>query len=234
MDTQPLQGQCAQVTGADSGIGAAIAVALGAAGAKVAVNYRRSRAGAQAVADRIEQAGAQALCLQAEVSHKAEVGAMFRSAINAFGMIDILVNNAGVQHDGALHALSLDDWRKVIDVNLTGQFLCAREAVRKFMRCGPVPQRSRATGKIICISSVHEAIPWAGHADYAASKGGVAMLMSSMAQELAPQRIRVNSIAPGAIKTDINEAAWQTPPARDALLTVDGGMMLYPAFRSGG
>lgn len=266
--TQPLAGQCALVTGASSGIGAAIAVALGAAGAKVAVNYVGSRRRAEAVAGRIERAGATALWLRADVSHEDEVRAMFAAAIDAFGTVDILVNNAGIQKDAALHELSLADWQRVIEVNLTGQFLCTREAVREFMRRGPVPERSRATGKVICISSVHETIPWAGHVNYAASKGGVAMMMASLAQELAPLHIRVNSIAPGAIKTGINRAAWQTGAARAELLklipygrigavddvaraavwlasddsdyvtgttlTVDGGMSLYPAFRSGG
>lgn len=256
------------VTGASSGIGAAIAVALGAAGAKVAVNYLGSRRDAEAVAAQIASCGSHAICMPADVSREPQVRALFRDAIAALGSIDILVNNAGIQQDALLHEMSLTQWQKVIDVNLTGQFLCAREAVREFMRRGPVPQRSTATGKIICISSVHQAIPWAGHVNYAASKGGIAMMMATMAQELAPLHIRVNSIAPGAIKTDINRAAWRTEPARARLLklipygrlggvedvaraavwlasddsdyvtgttlTVDGGMMLYPAFRTGG
>ena len=143
---------------------------------------------------------------------------MFRKMTATFGGIDILVANAGIQQDAAFHEMSLHDWEKVLAVNLTGQFLCAREAVREFLRRGAAPDISRATGKIICISSVHDVIPWAGHANYAASKGGVAMLMKTMAQELAPHKIRVNSIAPGAIKTAINKDSRSTPKAEAKLL----------------
>jgi len=148
------------------------------------------------------------------------VRAMFRQMSEAYGSIDILVNNAGLQQDAPLHQMTLQQWELVISVNLTGQFLCAREAVREFLRRGPVPALSCAVGKIICMSSVHDVIPWAGHANYAASKGGVSLLMKSMAQELAPQRIRVNAVSPGAIKTPINRAAWATPEAERALLTL--------------
>jgi len=108
----------------------------------------------------------------------------------------------------------------VIGVNLTGQFLCTREAVREFKRRGVDKKISVAAGKIICMSSVHQEIPWAGHANYAASKGGVMLLMKSLAQEMAPYRIRVNSIAPGAIRTPINTAAWSTPEAYQDLMTL--------------
>ena len=124
----------------------------------------------------------------------------------------------GLQKDAPFHELSLTDWQFVIDVNLTGQFLCAREAVREYLRRGVNPDVSCAAGKIICMSSVHDVIPWAGHANYAASKGGVAMLMKTMAQELAGKKIRVNSISPGAIKTPINTNAWATPEAERSLL----------------
>ena len=106
----------------------------------------------------------------------------------------------------------------MLGVNLTGMFLCARAAARAMIRRGIRPEVSRAAGKIICVSSVHEVIPWAGHVNYAASKGGVGMFMKSLAQELAPHRIRVNSVAPGAIMTPINREAWQTPEALAALL----------------
>ena len=114
--------------------------------------------------------------------------------------------------------MTLDQWNTVLAVNLTGQFLCAREAVREFNRRGVIPEVSRSAGKIISMSSVHDIIPWAGHVNYAASKGGVMLLMKSMAQEVAPYRIRVNSIAPGAIRTPINEAAWSTPEAYASLM----------------
>ena len=145
---------------------------------------------------------------------------MFQEMYKAFGTIDILVNNAGLQKDSPFESMSLADWQLVINVNLTGQFLCAREAVREFLRRGIVPQRSRAAGKIICMSSVHEVIPWGGHVNYASSKGGIMMLMKSMAQELAPKKIRVNSIGPGAIQTPINKSAWSTPEALNSLLTL--------------
>ncbi len=156
--------------------------------------------------------------MHADVSDEAQVQAMFQRTVAEFGSVDILVNNAGLQQDAPLHEMTLAQWRKVIDVNLTGQFLCAREAVREFLRRGPQPQLSCALGKIICLSSVHDVIPWAGHANYAASKGGVAMLMKTMAQELAQFKIRVTAISPGAIKTPINTAAWDSAEAEAALL----------------
>ena len=155
---------------------------------------------------------------RADVSKEAEVEAMFQAMYKEFGTIDILVSNSGIQKDAPFAEMSLEDWQKVIDVNLTGQFLCAREAVREFIKRGVVPERSLAAGKIICMSSVHEVIPWAGHANYAASKGGIMLLMKSMAQELAPQKIRINSIGPGAIQTPINKDAWETPEALNKLL----------------
>lgn len=218
--SQLLKGQRALVTGASSGIGRGIALALAAAGAAVVVNYRGHADEAKDVVARIEDGGGKAFTCHADVSREDEVEAMFADAIDRFGSLDILVNNAGLQQDAAFHEMTLQQWRTVIDVNLTGQFLCARAAVREFLRRGPDPRLSRATGKIICISSVHEVIPWAGHVNYAASKGGVMLMMKSLAQEVAPHRIRVNSIAPGAIKTAINRAAWETPGAEAELLKV--------------
>jgi glucose 1-dehydrogenase len=213
-----LRGQRALVTGASSGIGAGIARALAQAGAKVAVNYSTGPDRAEQVVAAIRENGGEAIALQANVSREADVQALVRQVVEAWGSLDILVNNAGLQRDAPFVEMSLADWDQVIGVNLTGQFLCAREATREFLRRGPVPELSRATGKIICISSVHDVIPWAGHVNYAASKGGVAMLMKTLAQELAPHRIRVNSISPGAIRTPINADAWKTPEAERALL----------------
>lgn len=213
-----LQGQRALVTGATSGIGHAIALALAQAGATVVVNHRDNDDGADSVVDEIACAGGRALQLKADVSREDEVERMFAAAVERLGSLDILVNNAGLQRDAAFHEMTLEQWQKVIDVNLTGQFLCARAAVREFLRRGVDPARSRAAGKIICISSVHETIPWAGHANYAASKGGVMLMMKTLAQEVARHRIRVNSIAPGAIKTQINRDAWTTPAAEAKLL----------------
>ncbi len=215
---RPLQNQKALVTGGSSGIGEGCALALGAAGAAVAVNYHSSAEEAERVASAIQAAGGEAFAIKADVSKEEDVQAMFAETIRRFGTVDILVNNAGLQQDAPFHEMTLKQWERVISVNLTGQFLCAREVVREFLRRGVVPEVSRAAGKIICMSSVHEVIPWAGHVNYAASKGGIMQLMKSMAQELAPKKIRVNSIAPGAIKTPINREAWETPAARDNLL----------------
>jgi glucose 1-dehydrogenase len=170
------------------------------------------------VAEAIRRNGSDAIAIKADVSHEDQVLEMFAEMKNAFGTIDILINNAGLQQDAPFHEMTLRQWNTVLGVNLTGQFLCAREAVREFLRRGVVPEISRAAGKIICMSSVHQVIPWAGHVNYAASKGGIMQLMKSMAQELAPKKIRVNSIAPGAIKTPINRSAWETPEANAALL----------------
>jgi glucose 1-dehydrogenase len=215
-----LKGQKALVTGANSGIGKAVAIALGEAGADVVVNYVRGEDTAREVVGNISEAGSNAIALQADVSQEAQVQQMFRAMFDEFGTIDILVNNAGLQQDAAFDKMTLQQWNTVIGINLTGQFLCAREAVREFKRRGVRPEVSVAAGKIICMSSVHEVIPWGGHANYAASKGGVMLLMKSMAQELAPFRIRINSICPGAIRTPINRTAWDTPEAYQSLLTL--------------
>lgn len=213
-----LDGQKALVTGAGGGIGRAVALALGAAGAAVAVNFRGNRAGADEAVDRIAAAGGEAFAIQADVSDEREVEAMFAAALSRFGTLDILVANAGIQRDSPIVEMSLADWRAVLDTNLTGAFLCARAAVREFRRRGVVPAVSRAAGKILFVSSVHEVIPWAYRTNYAASKGGLMLFMKSLAQEVAAEKIRVNSVAPGAIRTDINRAAWETPAALDALL----------------
>jgi glucose 1-dehydrogenase len=217
---KPLKNQKAVVTGASSGIGEACALALGAAGADVAVNYASNQEEAERVAERIRSGGSNAIVVRADVSQEEQVQQMFAEAMKHFGTVDILINNAGLQRDAAFHEMTLEQWNKVIAVNLTGQFLCAREAVREFLRRGVNPSVSMAAGKIICMSSVHEVIPWAGHANYAASKGGIMLMMKSIAQELAPKKIRVNSIAPGAIKTAINRDAWDTPEAERKLLTL--------------
>jgi glucose 1-dehydrogenase len=263
-----LTGKVALVTGANSGIGKAVAIALGEAGADVVVNYLDGVDAADAVVEEIRRSGVDSIAYQADVSSEDQVSQMFERMVQQFGTIDILVNNAGLQRDAAFHAMTLAEWNTVIGVNLTGQFLCARQAIREFLRRGVVPSVSRAAGKIICMSSVHQEIPWAGHANYATSKGGVRMLMESLAQEVAPHRIRVNAVAPGAIRTPINTSAWETQEAYDRLMTlvpygrigepedvaravvwlasdqsdyvigttlfVDGGMMLFPGFATGG
>jgi glucose 1-dehydrogenase len=265
---QVLVGQKALVTGASKGIGRGIAVALAQAGADVLLNYFSDREGAEATADEVREAGGQALVVAADVAVEEQVQAMFARMIETFGRIDILINNSGIQLNAPFDQMSLAQWQRVIDINLTGQFLCAREAVRAFKRQGVDRSVSYSMGKIIHISSVHDIIPWAGHVNYAAAKGGIMMLMKSIAQELAPLRIRVNSISPGAIRTPMNLEKLTTPQSyrellslipykrlgeaedegraavwlasddsdyvHGAVLYVDGGMVLYPGFASGG
>lgn len=215
-----LKGQKALVTGAKSGIGKACALALGKAGADVVVNYRTNPEAAEEVVARIKEFGSKAYSYRADVSKEDEVLAMFEKMINNFGTIDILVNNAGLQQDAPIEKMTLRKWNKVINVNLTAQFLCAREAIREFKRRGVMQEVSCSAGKIVFVSSVHETIPWAEHVNYAASKGGVMMMMKSIAQEVGQYRIRVNSIAPGAVRTPINKAAWESPMAYEDLMTL--------------
>jgi glucose 1-dehydrogenase len=215
-----LEGQPALVTGANSGIGKAVALGLAASGADVVVNYIVDSAAAEEVAHQIEAGGRRALAIKADVSREEEVQAMFATAIDHFGTLHIAVNNAGLQRDAPLLDMTTEQWNKVIAVNLTGQFLCAREAVREFKRRGVAPEISAAAGKIVFMSSVHQEIPWAGHANYAASKGGVMQLMRSIAQEVAPLAVRANAVAPGAIRTPINRPAWETPEAYRKLMTL--------------
>jgi glucose 1-dehydrogenase len=218
---QPLlQGQIALVTGASSGIGRSIAIALAEAGADVVVNYASGADKAQAVVAEIRERGSRTIAVRADVSDETQVLQMFAETLREFGTLDVLVNNAGMQQDAPFHELTMAQWNRVIGVNLTGQFLCSREAVKEFRRRGVRPEVSCSAGKILCISSVHEVIPWAGHVNYAASKGGVMLMMKSIAQEVAPYRIRVNSICPGAIRTPINMAAWDTPRAYNELMNL--------------
>lgn len=214
-----LKGQVAIVTGASSGIGAGCAKELAKAGATVVVNYpvASTKEMAQQVVNEIAVYGGSAIAYQADVSKEQDVQNMFADVIGQFGTVDILVNNAGLQKDAPFTEMTLDQWNFVLSVNLTGQFLCAREAIKEFLRRG-VNGKSKSAGKIICMSSVHEVIPWAGHANYAASKGGVMLMMKTIAQEFAPKRIRINSIAPGAIATPINHDAWDTAEHLQQLL----------------
>ena len=218
MSDKKLAGQTALVTGANSGIGEGVAIALGEAGANVVVNYVSAPEKAQEVVEKIKSFGSKAIALQADVSKEDQVQAMFKSLIAEFGTLDILINNAGLQRDAKFDEMTLAQWQLVIDVNLTGQFLVAREAIREFLRRGIVLERSAACGKIICMSSVHEIIPWAGHVNYASSKGAIRMFMQSLAQEYGDRKIRVNSICPGAIQTPINKDAWSTPQAFNSLM----------------
>jgi glucose 1-dehydrogenase len=263
-----LEGQPALVTGANSGIGRAVALGLAASGADVVVNYIVDPEAAEDVANQIEARGRKAITIKADVSNEEDVRSMFARAVDHFGTLHIAVSNAGLQRDAPFHEMTLEQWNTVIGVNLTGQFLCAREAIREFRRRGVVKDISAAAGKLVCMSSVHQEIPWAGHANYAASKGGVMQMMRSVAQEVAPLAIRVNGIAPGAIRTAINRPAWEAKQAYERLMTlvpykrigepddiaqavawlvsdaadyvtgatlfIDGGMMLFPGFATGG
>lgn len=215
-----VTGQTALVTGAASGIGRACALALARAGAQIIVNYLGSADRAKELADTIVRDGGAAVAQQADVSDKSAVERLFAAAIDRFGTIDILVANAGIQADAAAADMTAEQWRRVLDVNLTGQFFCAQAAIREFIRRGPRPSVSRALGKIICMSSVHQRIPWAFHANYAASKGGVALMMQSLAQEVAGSGIRVNAVAPGAIRTSINRPAWESEAALQQLFSL--------------
>jgi glucose 1-dehydrogenase len=256
-DARLLNGRRAIVTGGDSGIGQAVCFELAAHGAAVAINYVGSPDEAQRMVAEIQGAGAKALAVAMDVSSESDVQGAFAAVVEAFGGVDLLVNNAGVEHPYELLDMPLEAWRKVIDVNLTGAFLCAREAART-MRDGKTP------GTIVNISSVHEQIAWERFSHYCASKGGLKLFAQSIAKELAPLGIRVVNVAPGAVDTPINKSvlenaqesatvlaevplgrwghvsdiaravAWlaseQASYVTGATLFVDGGMTLYPRF----
>jgi len=222
-----LKDQVVLVTGGDSGIGRAISLAFASEGACVAVNYNSNQQKADEVVDQITADGGRAIALQGNTAKEADVVRLFEQTANEFGGIDILVANAGIQKDAPIAEMSLADWQAVIDVNLTGQFLCAREAIKRFRQQGN-RGRARANGAILCMSSVHEVIPWAGHANYAASKGAILMLMRTLAQEVAADRIRVNGIAPGAIRTPINQDATEGDGADKLLQLIPYGRIGAP------
>jgi glucose 1-dehydrogenase len=203
-----MKGKTVLVTGASSGIGKAIALAFGKQGANVIVNYRNSKKEAFEVAELINESSGNAIAIKADVSKEEEVVSLFSQAVEKYNTIDVLVCNAGIQKDNSFSEMNLEEWQKVFDVNLTGYFLCARQAIKQF-ESNKTTGNKKAIGNIIFISSVHDIIPWAGHVNYAASKGGVLMFMKSLALEVAPQKIRVNAISPGAIKTNINKEVWQ-------------------------
>lgn len=214
-----LVGQKALVTGANSGIGEAIARRLAAEGADVVINYLVNPDVTNKIVSEIKTAGGNAVGIQADISDEQQVDKMFNEMFDKFGTIDILVNNAGIEIHNFVQDVTLDQWNKVIGVNLTGNFLCTRAAVRKMLEAGVRPKISAAAGKIVNISSVHQVIMWAGFASYCATKGGINLFMQSVAQEVAEKKIRVNSVAPGAIKTPINKNVWSDPEGMKDLMT---------------
>lgn len=213
-----LEGQRALVTGASSGIGNAIACAFASQGARVIVNYRSSREEAEQMEADIRDRGGEALAVRADVSKMEGCEKLFRTVEQEWGGVDIVVANAGIQRDAPFIEMTVEDWQRVMEVNLTGQFICAQGAVRSFRRHDYDPDKLRARGKIIFTSSVHQTIPWPGHVNYAAAKGGLKMLMETMALEFAEEKIRINAIAPGAIRTDINAEVWQSGEGRSRML----------------
>lgn len=215
-----LAGQTALITGGGSGIGAACAIELARRGANTVINYLHSREQAEEVAQRCRGFGVRSEIIQADVSKEQDVDDMYAAVLDQFQKLHILIANAGIQKDASFVDMSFDQWQKVLAVNLTGQFLCAQRAVRLFCSQGIDSSVSKSAGKIIHISSVHDEIPWAGHINYAASKGGIKMLMESAALELAAQKIRINSVSPGAIKTRINKSVWSDSERSEELLKV--------------
>ena len=213
-----LAGHSVLITGASSGIGLGIARMMAEEGAAVGINYHSHQESAEKLAAEIRAWGGKAVAIGADVSKELDVVRLFEEAVSAFGRIDVLVANSGLQKDAAVADMTLDDWRTVIDINLTGQFLCCREAVRLFRKQTTTDRPARSAGSIVCMSSVHELIPWAGHLNYAASKGGIRMMMQTLAQEVASDAIRVNAVAPGAIRTPINREVWESKEAMEKLL----------------
>jgi glucose 1-dehydrogenase len=223
-----LVGQKALVTGGSKGLGEGIAIGFGQAGADVLVNYHSDEEGAKRTAKIIEEHGGKAVIFKADVSKEDQVKAMFEFMIDTFGRLDICVSNSGIQLNAPLDEMTLYQWQRVIDVNLTGMFLCAREAIRAFKKQKIDRSISYAAGKLIFMSSVHDIIPWAGHANYAAAKGGITLLMKSLAQEVAHLRIRVNTISPGAIRTPMNVEKVTSPEVFNSVL-----LRLIPCKRIG-
>ncbi|UII20365.1 glucose 1-dehydrogenase [Fulvivirga ligni] len=213
-----LENQTAIITGSSSGIGQGIAIEMAKEGANICINYLSSEEGAEETQEEIEKVGGKSIIVQADTSKPKEVSNMFEQTIKAFGTVDIVVSNAGVQKDASFLDMSIDDWKSLIDINLNGQFICAKEAAKEFLRRGIVEERSKAAGKIICMSSVHDIIPWGGHINYATSKAGILMFVKTLAQELGKHKIRVNALSPGAIKTKINEEVWKDEESREKLL----------------
>jgi len=206
-----LENKVAIVTGAATGIGQAIAIGMAREGASVVIDYV---GGPDAPADtvkQIEAAGGKALAVAADVSKPDQVANLIQQTVSAYGRVDIMVNNAGIEHKHPITEFPLDQWNQIIAVNLTGPFLCAQAAANQMISQG-------GAGRIINISSVHQDLPMPGNAPYCASKGGLRMLMRTMAVELAPKGITVNNIGPGAIYTTIDADVQANPEMEAALM----------------
>ncbi|MBT9332382.1 SDR family oxidoreductase [Paracidobacterium acidisoli] len=223
-----LTGQKALVTGGSKGLGKDIAIGLAKAGADVLVNYNSDEEGARLTVAEIHALGAKAIAFRADVSKEDEVLAMFSAMMETFGRLDICIPNSALQLNAHVDEMTLAQWERVIGVNLTGVFLCCREAVRIFKRQGIDRSISYACGKLLLVSSVHDIIPWAGHSNYAAAKGGLMLFMKSLAQEVAHLRIRVNAISPGAIRTPMNVEKLTSPEVFESAL-----LKLIPSKRIG-
>jgi len=223
-----LVGQKALVTGASKGLGQAIAIGFGQAGADVLVNYYSDPEGAKHTAEVIEEHGGKALIFKADTAKEDQVKAMFECMIDTFGRLDICVPNSGIQLNAPIDEMTFAQWQRVIDVNLSGMFLCARESIRLFKKQGIDRKISYAAGKLIFMSSVHDLIPWGGHVNYAAAKGGIMLMMKSIAQEVADLKIRVNSVSPGAIRTPMNVEKLTSPEIYESVL-----LKLIPCKRIG-
>ena len=223
-----LVGQKALVTGASKGLGQSMAISLAQAGADVLVNYNSDEEGARWTAQEIEKLGRKAVIFKADVAEESEVVAMFRKMIEEFGRLDICIPNSALQLNAPVDQMTMAQWQRVINVNLGGVFLCSRESVRLFKKQGIDRSISYACGKLILISSVHDVIPWEGHANYAAAKGGLMLFMKSLAQEVAHLKIRVNAISPGAIRTPMNVEKVTSPEIFNSTL-----LKLIPSKRIG-
>jgi glucose 1-dehydrogenase len=192
-----LRGKVCIVTGAATGIGSAIATRFAGEGATVVIDYVGKSDGADRLAASLTATGATVAAIAADVGDAAQVAALFAETVKRFGRVDVLVNNAGIEKKTPFVDIPLADWQKILGVNLTGTFLCAQQAAKQMIAQG-------GGGRIINISSVHEDIPMTLNAAYSASKGGIRMLMRTIAVELAPHGILVNNVAPGAVYTPID------------------------------
>jgi glucose 1-dehydrogenase len=206
-----LQGRVAVVTGAGTGIGQAIALAFAGAGAAVVVDYVGIASVSEDTIDKINAMGGKSLGVDADISLPEDVNGLIRKTVSTFGRLDIFVNNAGIEKKIAFVDYPIEEWQKIMAVNLTGPFLCSQAAARQMIQQGD-------GGRIINISSVHEDLPMPTNAPYCATKGGLRMLMRTMAVELAPHRITVNNIGPGAIYTPIDKDVESDARMNDRIL----------------